>query len=345
MKRILNPGITSLLSVVFLMTAASVGAQNVNPRAKKTEVKVNEMDVIYDEDDYEDLMIDERAQEEYSKQTMPNLLAPPPLRYDDDYAPVKPLTLQESEDEGAEHEDDILIAGFDSSIIHYPRKEFLAGEEVKITLVDDKHKFVFPTPYEARATSHFGPRRRRFHYGVDLAQPTGKDIHAAFDGVVRVSKYNKSYGNLIVIRHDNGLETYYAHLSQRYAKVGMQVKAGDVIGLCGNTGRSYGSHLHFEIRYMGNAMNPEHVIDCTNHKLLSNELTLTQNSFRKVGDSRRGGSGAVASGSGAQYYKVRSGDTLGKIAARHHTTVRRLCQLNGIKQTTTLSIGRRLRVR
>ncbi|MBO4751840.1 MAG: peptidoglycan DD-metalloendopeptidase family protein [Bacteroidales bacterium] len=346
MKRFINQSIYFLSLFAFIVSAVGAGAQNVNPRAKKTEVKVNEMDVIYDEEDYEDLMIDERTQEEYSKQTIPNLLAPPPLKYDDEYDPVKPLSLQESEDEGAEHEDDILIAGFDSSMIHYPKKEFVPGEEVKIMLVDDKHKFVFPTPYEARATSHFGPRRRRFHYGVDLAQPTGKDIYAAFDGVVRVSKYNKSYGNLIVIHHDNGLETYYAHLSQRYAKVGMHVKAGDVIGLCGNTGRSYGSHLHFEIRYMGNAMNPEHVIDCTNHKLISNELTLTQNSFRKVGDSRRGGSGgAVASSSGGHYYKVRSGDTLSKIAARHRTTVRRLCQLNGIKETTTLSIGRRLRVR
>ena len=347
MKRFTSLSIYTLFLFAFLAYTLGAEAQNVNPRAKKTEVKVNEMDVIYEDEDYEDLMIDERSQEEFSKQTVPNLLTPPPLRYEDDYDPVKPLTLQESEDEGADNEEDILIAGFDSSMIHYPKKEFLAGEEVKITLVDAKHKFVFPTPYEARATSHFGPRRRRFHYGVDLAQPTGKDIYAAFDGVVRVSKYNKSYGNLIVIHHDNGLETYYAHLSQRYARVGMQVKAGDVIGLCGNTGRSYGSHLHFEIRYMGNAMNPEHVIDCTNHKLISNELTLTQNSFRKVGDSRRGGSGsgAAVSSSGAQYHKVRSGDTLGKIAARYHTSVRRLCQLNGIKQTTTLSIGRRLRVR
>ena len=314
---------------------------------QKSEVRVNEMDVIFEEDDYEDLMIDERSQDETeSVQGVPNLLAPPPLRYEAEDEIIRQMTLQESEDEGAEHEDDILFAGFDSNLIHYPKMAFGAGDEVHITLVDDKHRFVFPTPHEARTTSHFGPRRRRFHYGVDLAQPTGKDIYAAFDGVVRVSRYNKSYGNLIVISHDNGLETYYAHMSQRYAKVGMRVKAGDVIGLCGNTGRSYGSHLHFEIRYKGNAMNPEHVIDCTNHKLISDELTLTQNSFRKVGDSRVSGSSKAGStGSGAQYYKVKSGDTLGKIAVRHHTTVRRLCQLNGIKQTTTLSIGRRLRVR
>ena len=334
-----------LLIFTFADYPGKLQAQSVKTaRPKKTEVKVNEMDVIYEEVEYENLMIDERPQDEYEQPAVPNLLAPPPLKYDDEDEIIRQITLQESEDEGAEHEDDILYAGFDSNMIHYPKKVFEADEVVHLKLVDDKHKFAFPTPPEARTTSHYGPRRRRFHYGVDLAQPTGKDIYSAFDGVVRVSRFNKSYGNLIVIRHDNGLETYYAHLSQRYAKVGMRVKAGDVIGLCGNTGRSYGSHLHFEIRYMGNAMNPEHVIDCTNHKLINTELTLTKDSFRKVADSRTVAS-AQRSSTGAQYHKVKSGDTLGKIAARYHTTVRRLCQLNGIKQTTTLSIGRRLRVR
>lgn len=335
--------ILSLICVTLICMPTSAQAQVGKP--SKTEVKVTEMDVIYEEDDYEDILIDETPQDVKKQPAVPNLLAPPPVKYEEENDVINQLPMLENDDEGAEHEDDILQAGFDSNLIHYPKKVFEPGEEIKITLTDDKHKFCFPTPHEARATSHFGPRRRRFHYGVDLAQPTGKDIYAAFDGTVRVSKYNKSYGNLIVIRHDNGLETYYAHLSQRYAKVGMHVKAGDVIGLCGNTGRSYGSHLHFEIRYMGNAMNPENVIDCTNHKLISNELTLTQNSFRKVANRSSSTSYASPSNSGAQYYKVRNGDTLGKIAARHHTTVRRLCQLNGIKETTILSIGRRLRVR
>ena len=344
MKKHIFPIILFFQALIVVFSFSTVQAQNNKTSSnKKTEVKVNEMEVIYEEDDYEDLMIDERPQDEYEQPAVPNLLAPPPIKYDDEDEIIRQITLQESEDEGAEHEDDILYAGWDSNMIHYPRKSFGADEVVHITLVDDKHKFAFPTPPEARATSHFGPRRRRFHYGVDLAQPTGKDIYAAFDGVVRVSRFNKSYGNLVVIRHDNGLETYYAHLSQRYAKVGMRVKAGDVIGLCGNTGRSYGSHLHFEIRYMGNAMNPEHVIDCTNHKLISTELTLTQNSFRKVSDTRTAASSQRRTG--AQYHKVKSGDTLGKIAARYHTTVRRLCQLNGIKQTTTLSVGRRIRVK
>ena len=337
--------IGALLSVILLfMSQSELLAQNNG--TKKTEVKIDEMDVIYDDADYEGLIIDDRTQDERKR---PNLLAPPPIKYEDGDEGEIPM-IQENEDEGVDSENDILYAGLDSSLIHYPRKIFGPNDTVRITLTDAKHKFAYPTPPEARATSHFGPRRRRFHYGVDIAQPTGKDIYAAFDGVVRVSKFNKSYGNLIIIRHDNGLETYYAHLSLRYAKPGMRVKAGDVIGLCGNTGRSYGSHLHFEVRYMGNAINPEHVIDCNAHKLRSNELCLTQNSFRKVATQTNASSStnpsrAKASSNGAQYYKVRSGDTLGKIAARNHTTVRRLCQLNGIKETTVLSIGRKLRVR
>ena len=100
MKRFTSLSIYTLFLFAFLAYTLGAEAQNVNPRAKKTEVKVNEMDVIYEDEDYEDLMIDERSQEEFSKQTIPNLLTPPPLRYEDDYDPVKPLTLQESEDEG-----------------------------------------------------------------------------------------------------------------------------------------------------------------------------------------------------------------------------------------------------
>jgi murein DD-endopeptidase MepM/ murein hydrolase activator NlpD len=228
-------------------------------------------------------------------------------------------------------------------------------EPVTLSLVDPEHgkRFVFPTPQKAIPTSHFGPRRRRFHYGLDLALPTGEPIYAAFDGVVRFSKYNSSYGHLVVIRHDNGLETYYAHLSKRHVAPGMHVKAGDIIGLCGNTGRSRGSHLHFEIRYKGNAMNPENVVSTETRDLLSPTLTLTHNSFRKVAkrglentsahSSRRSGSGNYSSD--GKYYKVRTGDTLSRIAKRNGTTISKLCKLNGLRESSVIRPGQKLRIR
>ncbi len=264
------------------------------------------------------------------------------------------FALTMSEDPGAESEDEILYAG-DSMSVHSEKMDVSLMEPVTINLIDPEHgkRFVFPTPPQARPTSHFGPRRRRFHYGIDLAMRTGEPIYAAFDGVVRFSKYNSSYGHLVVIRHDNGLETYYAHLSKRHVAPGMHVKAGDIIGLCGNTGRSRGSHLHFEIRYKGNAMNPENVISTDTRDLLSPTLTLTHNSFRKVAkagkenrnvsSTRRTGSSNYSSD--GKYYKVRTGDTLSRIAKRNGTTVSKLCKLNGLRETSIIRPGQKLRIR
>lgn len=316
-----------------------------SPDKDKSVIKINQLDVIYPDEDYNGVVVDQRPQKPEEGEGIyqkPFIVAPPPPEDEDLQARV----LQPREDEGAENEDDILYASFDSEVIHYPKMDANSIKDVHLLLVNRAkgQEFHYPTPETSRVTSHFGPRKRRFHYGTDMALPTGEPIYAAFDGVVRISKYNKTYGNLIVIRHEqNGLETYYAHLSRREVEAGQKVKAGDVIGLCGNTGRSYGSHLHFEIRYMGNAMNPENVIDCNTHRLIEEELVLNPSSFRKV--AKAGSGSSSASSSGARYYKVRSGDTLSKIAKRNGTTVKRLCQLNGIKETTILSIGRRLRIR
>jgi len=257
------------------------------------------------------------------------------------------------EDFGAESEDEILVAG-DSALLHSPKTDIsslTSPIDLLLTNPENGEFFVFPTPEKARATSHFGPRRRRFHYGLDLAMPTGEPVYAAFDGVVRFSKYNRSYGNLIVIRHTNGLETYYAHLSKRHVTPGTNVRAGDIIGLCGNTGRSYGSHLHFEIRYQGNAMNPENVIDCDTRNLISPNLSITPNLFRKVAkkgyeNSKKGSRNSSSNySSDGKYYKVRSGDTLSRIASRNGTSVKKLCKLNGLKETSVLQIGQKIRLR
>ncbi len=323
-----------------------------NQKDSKTSViKVNKLEMVYPDDDFAGVVVNQKelTDEDNSVLEDRQYLMPSPTPLDS--AAVMPNLYQSMEDEGAESEDEILYATFDPNTIHYPKIDLSKWNEkdtvhLRLTNTSRGEHFVFPTPANANLSSHFGARRRRFHYGLDLSLPTGNPIYAAFDGVVRVSVYNKSYGNLLVVRHHNGLETYYAHLSKRIAKVGDTVAAGDTIGLCGNTGRSYGSHLHFEIRYMGAALNPEHVIDVAKRELISNTLNLTPKSFARVGSAATGkvSSPTIVSG-GVTYHRVRSGDTLGHIARRYGTSVRRLCQLNGIKETTILQIGRKLRVR
>ncbi len=248
------------------------------------------------------------------------------------------------EDEGAENEEDILYASFDNNTIHYPKVDFSNKKDTTpIVLINPAKNQKYAHPAESyRISSRFGPRRRRFHYGIDLAMPTGTPIYSTFDGIVRVSKWNKSYGNLVVIRHDNGLETYYAHLSKREVECGQEVKAGEQIGLAGNTGRSFGSHLHFETRYLGAAINPDVIIDFTEgaHKLKSDTLQLTASCFRQKKAANQ-----HYAGGGSKYYKVRRGDTLGSIARRNGTTVNKLCRLNGLRKTSIIRPGQRLRLR
>ena len=224
-------------------------------------------------------------------------------------------------------------------------------EEVDILLVDETHGF--KVPYQAKVHSGFKWRHRRPHYGVDLSLDTGDSIRVAFDGVVRFSSGYRTggYGNLVVVRHSNGLETYYGHLSKRLVIPGEPVKAGEVIGLGGSTGRSTGPHLHFETRYKGQPFDPEHIIDFDKGALRSALFTLKKdylNIYSHYGQTEQQVAKAkaeVAAAKQAQYYKVRKGDTLGKIASRHGTTVSKLCKLNGIKSNKVIRPGQRIRVR
>ncbi|MBR1798844.1 MAG: peptidoglycan DD-metalloendopeptidase family protein [Bacteroidales bacterium] len=333
-----------ILGFIILVGVANAQhpTQNKN-KEHKSEIKVNKLDVIYEDEEYKGVVIDRKNENETESSIYqaPFIVAPPIDDYDEEEQ--YPITMTFT-DEGATSEDEILLEGYDTAVIHLPKLDVSSiTQPILITLRDELkgQKFTWPTPLSSRPSSHFGPRRRRFHYGLDLAQPTGEPIYAAFDGVVRISRFNKSYGNLVIIHHANGLETYYAHMSKRIVSVGQQVKSGDIIGLCGNTGRSFGSHLHFEIRYQGNAMNPENVVDCKTHDLISDQLEITSASFRKVAKGKSG-STAVASSNG--WYKVRQGDTLEKIARRNGTTVKRLCQLNNINQNKVLHPGDMLKV-
>lgn len=229
-------------------------------------------------------------------------------------------------------------------------------KSVVIDLVDSLT--CYHCPYQGTVHPHgkYGPRRRRQHQGVDLPLKTGDPVYATFCGRVRISQYNKGgYGNLVIIRHDNGLETYYGHLSERMVEPGQWVEAGQIIGLGGSTGRSTGPHLHFETRYYGQSFDPERLIDFKNGSL-SRETFLLKKSFFSIYSNagqdfedeianEEQDKKEAAEKAAMKYYKIRSGDTLGAIARRHGTTVANLCRLNGIKSTTILRIGRSLRVR
>ena len=147
-----------------------------------------------------------------------------------------------------------------------------------------------------------------------------------------------------MIRHYNGLETFYAHLSKHLVVPNQNINAGDPIGLGGNTGHSSGSHLHFEVRFYDIPMNPEKIIDFKNKTIKDENLFVHRGLFRP-GSSVKSTSGSNVSSGDKVYHRVRSGDTLGGIARRNRTSVSRLCSLNGIRSTKVLQIGQRIRVR
>lgn len=196
--------------------------------------------------------------------------------------------------------------------------------------------FCMPTEH-TKITDIFGyrPRRRRGHYGLDIKVYVGDTIRAAFDGKVRVVKNQgrRGYGKYLVIRHDNGLETVYGHLSKQLVKEDQLVRAGEAIALGGNTGRSTGSHLHFETRFLGIPLNPALMFNFEKQDIVADTYTF----HKDKGNSQKGSS------SKGLFYKVKRGDTLSKIARKQGTTVSQLCKLNRITRRTVLRPGQVLR--
>jgi murein DD-endopeptidase MepM/ murein hydrolase activator NlpD len=148
-------------------------------------------------------------------------------------------------------------------------------------------------------------------------------------------QYNSSgYGYYVLVRHYNGFETLYAHLSRQDVKVGQTVKAGEVIGLGGNTGRSSGPHLHFEVRYAGNAFNTTYMYDYPNHKLRSSNFSLIPEHYAYAKEARK-----------VYYHTVRSGQTISTISRKYGVSVAQICKLNHITSRSVINVGRRLRIR
>lgn len=228
---------------------------------------------------------------------------------------------------------------------------FISGvkAEVPDSFAIDLTQFSYPLDQVMRVTSNYGYRRRyrRMHQGIDVKLQVGDTIRAVFDGRVRMVDFERSgYGKYVVLRHLNGLETLYAHCSKHLVKEGDIVRAGEPIALGGNTGRSTGSHLHFEARFMGQPLNPSHLIDfATGIPKNDSYLFVKAGNYKvKQGTALARKRSSTPSGQGIKLHKIKSGDTLWDIAKLYGTTVNELCRINGISKRTPLRVGRSLRV-
>jgi len=247
----------------------------------------------------------------------------------------------------------------------YAHQETTLPDSFLVNLRD----FCMPTTSRV-ITSNFGSRWKRQHKGLDIKVYIGDTIRAAFPGKVRIVRNEgarKGYGKYVVIRHTNGLETIYGHLSAWLVEENQEVRAGDPIALGGNTGKSTGSHLHFETRLCGVALNPAIMFDFKNQDVIGDQWMFRRSTYnqesalatrlRGTGGVYRGGddleanmasssvrsSSSAKSTSGIRYHKVQKGETLSAIARKHRTSVNALCSLNGIKKNVTLRIGQILK--
>lgn len=265
----------------------------------------------------------------------------------DPYAHITPVEVTESRNDSAILANHLIVdltmenllymlseyENFDYINIHYPKTDFTRKHDTTFLNLLPGFGQRYVHPFMGRVTSRFGPRGGRYHLGTDVKLFTGDSVRSAFDGVIRIARRSRSYGYVIVVRHYNGLETYYAHLSKLLVKKEQVVQAGEVIGLGGNTGRSYGAHLHFEVRYLGTALDPEILIDFTNGRLKMLQLPICKETFAYQIEQKQ-----------ARWHTVRSGETLSSIARRYGTTVGNIQRLNKLGGTT-IRAGSTLRVR
>lgn len=248
-----------------------------------------------------------------------------------------------------EPELDIYTEGWNSKRVN-PFKE----SDVPTSKVIDVTGYHMPVP--GRLTSPYGYRARfgRMHKGVDLALRSNDTVYAAFDGKVRLTAYEaKGYGNYVILRHPNGLETVYGHLNRPLVKADQVVKAGQPIGLGGSTGRSTGPHLHFETRFMGYAINPQAIFDFERHTTHTDTYTFSKSTYTqprnyapKTTMAKADNENVYKSGSNAKTtYTVKRGDTLSSIARSYGMSATTLRKLNDLDATDKIHVGQVLKLK
>jgi len=240
--------------------------------------------------------------------------------------------------------------------------------------INDSDNFVFPTVHKTYVCSPYGIRSGRMHTGMDIKQQLGDSIVAAWDGVVRMA--NKSYyayGGTVVIRHYNGLETLYAHLSKIYVNENQTIKAGELIGYAGRTGRATTEHLHFETRFLYEYFDPRLIIDFNTFALKTDTLYIVRGKFLSnllddidnnideqlfdseiIADNSEEESHSsvqektninTINAQQAAFYTVKKGDTLYSISKRYNVSINVICKLNNITQESILQIGQKLKLK
>ena len=227
----------------------------------------------------------------------------------------------------------------------HPYKSDEVPESYKI----DLRGFCMPTP-SRNITSRYGYRAtfKRVHKGLDIKVCTGDTIVAAFDGKVRVVRYDDGgYGNYVVIRHNNGLETIYGHLSKQLVVGDQMVRAGEPIGLGGNTGRSFGSHLHFETRIAGEPINPELLFDFPAQDVTGDFYTFHKkdesNASNLLASSAKLSNEDTVAMTATHFYKVGRNETISTIANKLGVSEEKLAKTNRMNIDSSLRTGQILR--
>lgn len=212
----------------------------------------------------------------------------------------------------------------------FPEKDMLRlkGDTSVTLLLNGGERGDYFHPFNGAMTSGFGWRDSAQHNGVDIDLNKGDKVCAAFDGMVRIAKRFGGFGNVVIVRHYNGLETVYAHLSKLKVKPGQVIIAGQVVGLGGSTGHSTGSHLHFEVRFKGVPINPKYLISFKEQKLFCDAITIKKTRW-----------GLAAFPTGEKEHVVEKGDTVFELAKRYATTTVSIKQINGLTGRVRLKPG------
>lgn len=257
--------------------------------------------------------------------------------------------MEEIHEDSLQSFDEILYKNiWDCSQIKYPANTLPDKKDtIMISLIGEgDHPFFMPV--KGQILSKFGPRHRRMHTGTDIRLNSGDTVRCAFDGRVRLAKRFSGYGNLVLVRHTNGLETIYAHLKAIKVQVNDTINAGDLIGLGGRTGRATCNHLHFETRLFGQPFDSNKYIDYDTFTLRADTIYYANKRFEtdkaKFKKKLTPDDPQFLIAGGNLKHVIRKGDTLSVIARKYHTSVNKICTANHITAQKTLRIGSTLMI-